>query len=402
MAAKKGKGKRQRQSTGRGRERTPDYAKIYRYKLPPISLDTLDFRLSLLGGSRTFDLRPIAESIDWQDDDGYSGTVTLRRPDPQDFASLPVERGMEMEFSVLWDESWYKLWRLRCGIPDSTTEEGAITVELTDEFDAINRSKRDWTYRKTKGRRRGYYPHEITRLVCHKLGVSVGVLPKAKHRLDKLVKKNASGLDVIKAAWQNEREKTGQRYVIRMRDGRLEVVPFKRNPILYILQSQIQSATFSGTGKSQPVTVLVGRARLGKGGSAKKITHTETRKNVVKKIGYVRDEKNYGRVRDRAELRSKVRRDYADGLKIKRTATISHPLVPFIRRGDGIRVEIPAEGWTGKTSYAWVTAASFSVSSDVPSMELEVDQEDPFIKALEDQEKDMRKAKRDARKKRKS
>lgn len=286
---------------------------------------------------------------------------------------------------------------MRTGIPRAQVEGGTVDVELTDDLDVLKRNRRDWTFRRTKRRKRGWFAHEIARVVARKEGVRLGRIAKGTKRLRKLVKKDTAGLDILRAAYAHEREETGRRFVIRMAGGKLEIVPFQRNPILYIFGAQMQSAMIEKIGKARPVTVLEGKGRVGKGDEAKKVKHTEVRRDLIRRFGYLHKEQDFGRVSSKAELRRKVKREMAKQVRLKPTIEFEYAGVPFIRRGDGIHVKVKGEGFAGrdpqarKRAFVYVTAARFRVDgSSGFTMSISANVEDPYFKDRRRREREAR------------
>ncbi|MBA2751592.1 MAG: hypothetical protein H0U41_05045, partial [Actinobacteria bacterium] len=199
------------------------------------------------------------------------------------------------------------------------------------------------------------------------------------------LEETASGLDIIREAYSRERKTTDRKFVIRLTNGRLEVVPFGRNRTIYVLDDEALGRSFQTQGKEHPVTVIEGHAKVGKGKAAKKIKHTEFRRRAVRRLGYVAREKDYGRVKTRAALRRLCRRDLAEELRVTRTGSFSFPGIPFLRRGDAMRVVTPEPGWSGRErevsrnrSFCFVTAATHTVSGGEYVTSVEVNQKDPY------------------------
>lgn len=394
-------GREQRKRTHSGRARQPALDRFYRFALPSITPGDFIFELTLLRPRRpSLSLDRYCEDFEWNESSSeMTGSLHLRRPDPEKPASLPIERGHRVRCRVRWEGAWYELWTMRCKPPKVAPEEGSVTVELADDMDLVKRGRRDWSFRKTKHRTFGYFPEEIVRLVCRRMGIRMGAIAKGRHRISNLHLKNASPLDVFRRAYQHEREKTGRSFVIRIRNGRVEIVPLKRNPLVYVLARQIQSAMIAQEPASeQPATVLTGRGRIGKGKEAKKVSHTAFDRKVVERLGYVHRDHNYGRVDTIAELRAKVNRDLAKALKVDRTVTITHAGIPFIRRGDGARLDMPREGFTGSQAFVYATTASHQVRAGDYTSTWEFTTDDPFVKLKEEAEKAAREVKRRERK----
>lgn len=387
----------------RKKNKRPNLSRFYGFELPPVTPGDFEFDLALLRHGRpAFSLNRVVESFEWIDEESVlTGNVQLLRPDAEDPASLPIAHGHRIRCRVRWDSAWYELWTMRCEPPQTQLDTHTVSVSLKDDLDLLTRNIRKWSFRITKHRKHGFFCHEILRAVAKKEGIRLGSVAKGTVRMPKLVG-NLSALQVIQRAYQFERSKTGRRFVIRMRNGLLEVVPVRRNPMLYVLGPQIRTAMLTKTPASDhPATVIEGRGHIGKGKQAKKIRHTEYRRDLVGRFGYVHREKDYGRVDSAAELRSKVRRTLAQSVKVNTTPTVQHQGVPFIRRGDGCELDIPREGFKGKRAFVFVAAARHQVSGGVYTSEWDFTTEDPYVKLRDEMEKQQRAIKRRARAKRK-
>lgn len=408
----KAPGRKQKAATRRAQARLPDLSRYYRGHLGEVEPGAFEFNVQLVRTGRaalTIDKSVI--SVEWTDDENsLTGTLTLQRPDPDDASDPPVLAGQRIRLRVRYRGGWYTLWTMRCAPPSAALESGQITVEVSDELDALRRNRRDWTFRRTKRRKVGFRADQIARSAARREGVRVRRLAKGKYRLKKLVRKDTSALSIIAEAYKHERDKTGHRFVIRMINGKLEVVPYRRNRVLYVIRNEITAALAEAEQKSaHPVTVIDAEGRVGKGKKAEKVKSRVYRKAVVRRYGWLVRKKNYGHVDSHADLRRKASRDLAEAIRPKRTATLSLPGIPFIRRGDGARWLTTEPGWHGKEvkhskdrSYVYVSSASHSVSSDGYTMELVVKQEDPFYKdqkRLDQEARDRAKARRKARRK---
>lgn len=394
-------GREQRKRSPTARSRMPALDQFYRYTLPPITPGEFDFELTLLRPKLPpVNLDRFCESFMWEESSSeMTGNLQLHRPDAANPATLPIQRGQRVRCRVKWSGSWYVLWTMRVQPPEVQPEENNVSVNLVDDMDLIKRTKRDWSFRSTKHRRFGYFPEEIVRLVCKRAGIKIGAIAKGRHRVPSLHLKNATPLDVFKQAYSHEKVKTGRSFVIRIRDGKLEIVPLKRNPVVYLLAKQIRTALISQEPASEdPATVLTGRGRVGSGKDAKKVSYTDYDRAVVEQYGYVHNTKDYGRVESKTDLRGKVQRDLAKQLKVNRTATISHQGIPFIRRGDGAKLAFPKEGFSGAHAFVYATTATHNVQGSNYQSTWDFTTDDPFVKLKEEAEKDQREEKRKERK----
>jgi hypothetical protein len=379
-----GKGRTERRKSAKGRAHTPYLARYYAHRRAPRPAQDYEFELTLLRGkgAKALNLDTVAESFEWVDEQAaLSGNVQLRRPDPADPASLPVARGHRIRCRVRWrgHSTWYTLWTMRCAAPQVQVDAGTVSVDLKDDLDLLSRSRLNWAFRATKRRRHGWFPHDITVAVAKRLGMKVGAIARTTHRTT-LVKREWSGLDVIRQAYKSERSITARRYIIRIRNGELEVVNFSRNRVLYSFADQIRTALVAiEAHHANPLTVLTGHARIGSGKKVRKIRYTEHRAAVVRRYGYVHHVKDYGQVKSHAELRKLVKRDYASQLKVEHTATIQVPGIPFVRRGDGMELDMPTEGFAGARRFVFATRVLHQVEAGSYTTEMDVTTVDPIV-----------------------
>jgi hypothetical protein len=323
-----------------------------------------------------------------------TGSLSWRRPD-HDPNAIPVRLGNIIRLEMEWRDDLFQLWEMRVDEePSVDLMAGEVSAVLADDLIALSRNIRDWNMRKKKGKKGGKLTAvEVTKKVCRREGVKIGRLSKATKNLGDIDEKNKSGLDVIKQAWEEEGKRTGREYVIKFRDGKLDVLPFERSKVLYIIRGILTSATLEASRKNtRPTTVIEATGRDGK----RKITQTVFREAIVRRFGRSTEEKDYGRVSGPGELREKAMRDLAKAMKVTRTAELTIPGVPFMERGTTIRWDSDEPGWHGDSKdsrdrrYCFVTSASHTVSGASYYTSLSVDQKDPYLADERRESKDKR------------
>ncbi|MGH2898978.1 MAG: XkdQ/YqbQ family protein [Solirubrobacteraceae bacterium] len=399
------RGREQRRRTAAARARRPDLSRYYGRKMEPVSPGEFEFELTLLRGAgvASLNLDAVVESFEWTDEEtAMAGSLQLRRPEPGDRASLPIGRGHRVRCRVRWAGRWYELWTMRVEPPETDVQPDGVTVTVTlvDDLDLVKRGRRRYLRRTRKRRRYGYFGHAVIREEARKEGIKLGALVKCTKRMAK-IDVTGSFLDLVVKVYEHEREKTGRRFVIRMRNGRLEVVTYRRNRMLYVLAEELRSAGITQEPKvEKPVTVLVGKGRTGKGSGGRKVRHTEYRRDMVRRFGYSRKVKDYGRIGSLGELRSKVRSELAKQYRVDTKAAVQHQGIPFIRQGDGAQLVLRSEGFTGKRSYVFCTGGRHQVQGASYTSHWTFVQEDPFAKDREEREKEARERRRKQRQRR--
>lgn len=377
-------GREQRRRTATARARHPSLDAFYATVLPPLLAGEFDWRVQLVAAGRpAVPLGPSLETFTWQDDgSAITGNLQVHRPDPIDPSSLPITSGQLVRCSVRWSGGvWVEVWTMRTKPPQWQLDTNTGSVDLEDDMALLKRSKRNWLFRVTKRRRFGYLPQELTLIVARQLGLKVRRLARGTHRIAKLSKPDATGLDVLTAIWAEETNATKRKFVIRLRDGQLEVVPFARNPLLYVLGAQLQQALVTQVPKSdQPATVLTGHARIGKGSGTRKITYTHIDRPAQRRLGYVHQDKDYGRLPSVDALRRKVKLDLAGSMHVDYTADVTVTGIPFVYRGDGVMLNLAAEGFVGDRAFVYVTTGQHTVSGTDYTSEMQFTATDPYSK----------------------
>lgn len=401
--ARASRGRRQRANSPKGQLRAPHLGAIYTRQLRDITAGDFDFRVVLVRPEkpkpeRTMILDRGTTSVEWIDDGPVlTGSLTLHRPGPYAVTALPIREAHRIRLLVRWGDSWYRLWEMRVGSdPEPTGSTGDLHTELADDLANLRHNEREWAFTKTKHRKKGWPPQAVARAVGRREGVPLGKIAKGQARIRKLRRK-CSGLEIILRAYAAERRKTDRRFVVRLRNGRLEVIPVKRHRVLYIVKgTEIDYSTeTSSPKKKRPTTVIEAKGRVGK----KKVEARVFRRRILKRFGLSSVERSYGKVDSRRELREEAMRDIADGVRVKRTATLTIPGIPFIERGDTMRWITREPGWSGPgkgtrdRSYAYVKSVAHSATPGSFTSTVTVNQDDPYLAAGAGA-----KAKRDAKK----
>lgn len=365
--------------------RTQDLSKFYRFKAPPVTPGDFEFMLDLLRpGKPALPLDRMVDSLSWDDEQSVlTGNLSAYRPDFTDPTTLPIARGQQVRCRVKWAGGTFVLWTMRTKAPQTELDTGNVSIDLQDDMALLDTGKRDWWFRKTKSRPHGYTCDEIATQVAHTLGVRIDKLAAGTTRVEVKLRKT-SGLAVIKAAYDKERAASGRSFILRLVNGRLAVTPLARNPMLYVLEKQIQTALITQkAGPGRVTTVLKGRGHVGKGKGAKTVTYSASDRKVIALLGRVEDTKDFGRVDSPADLRGQVNRELANRLRLNDTISIQHQGIPFILRGDATMVNLPREGYGGKQAFVFCTRANHTVSQGTYTTTWDFTAKDPYVAALQ-------------------
>lgn len=399
MPATKGQGKKERAKSPRGQLQRPNLSRFYNRRIRDMHPGEFDFRILLIrpGAPKGNRVRPLDQettSLEWSDEGGaLNGMLTMRRPWRLKQSSLPVVRGDGIRLQFFWGGRWRRLWDMQVqGIPSVDLAAGEVTAELADDLYLLAKTELDWDdFKKSKkgAKRKGWTADEVTRYVCRRLRVRPGKIARGHKRFEMKKLKKMSGLEVIRRAWAHERKETHRKFVVKMRNGRVNVLPMRRPGTLLVLDGiEVEASTAGNPKRKRPATVIEAKGRRkGTSGKDGKLEVTVSRPKVVARLGRVVKQRDYGRVESRDDLRTKAKRDLARELKVQRTATISLPGVPFIEKGSALRWLIDEPGWHGKTklakrpkdrSFVWVVNAQHYLSAGTYTTTCEVNQEDIY------------------------
>jgi hypothetical protein len=389
------------------KHKTPDLGALYRRQMREMPAVWNWRLLRQRPGQPSLDLSAYVTSIEWGDGSTVGdGTVELTKADPERNWQ-PLTKGDLIRVDTEYRGRWFQLVTMRVDtFPESDTGAGGLSVQIKDDLALLTMQKRDWRYRKTKQRGRGWYPGEIARDVAKREGLRVGHIHRGYHRIDKLEKKDAFGLDVIFEAYKKEKSHTGRRYDVRIHNGALEILPWQRQVFLYVAEETIEDSSVTRTAKDNPATVWTGKGRIGKGKGARKVSYRLRRAEMIRKFGMKEKEKNYGRVTSEADLRRQVKADYAEEVKVKKGGSLTLTGMPFIRgawgslrKGEGIQIRLAPEGMTGEASWFWTTSVRHQISGGAYTVALEYEQEDPWLAYYDEVDKAKREKKSKGKKK---
>ena len=388
-------------------KKTPQGQAAFRYynaRAGELSIDSQEFRTLLLRqdvpkASRSLPIDGLCENIEWRAEPGdpvLQGTVTMRMPDAG--GPVKIHEGHVLKLDVRWGGVWREVWRM--GMYDEAkTIGGDRTYQLFDDGRRLQESEDIWHFTKSKkkGKPKGWLCHEVLREVARRYKIKLGKVAKGTHYITDISGK-MSPMAVIQRAYAIERRATGKRFVIRWQNGKLNVLPMRRNPLLYVLGPMIEAVEIGKEERDEQfATAVTVRAtgKKAKGRKRQKIVYRHLDKPAIAKEGFVHKILDGGDVKDLADARRKAKRYLLRHSRRKRTITsLQHRGIAFIRRGDAIHVSLPEQGFTGRLGIAFVSSGSWTLSGGDFTMSLDLTIDDPF-KTSKKKRKDKDKKTRD-------
>jgi hypothetical protein len=356
---------------GKDRNKQDDIKNYWQRRKGPLRVRDYQWRVYAYRGNvknpkrRWVRLDALVTAMSW--DDALIQTANISLINPRETLNLGEGHKVVVYYTGNRDgTNWKKLWNLRITSVATSPANNGIEIEAADELEWLKRSKDDFAYRKGSGESKdkrpdGWYAHQVARDVARRYGIKVGSLVKGKHSIKELVEKNASPLSIIEKAYAKEREETGYKYVIRMKNGKLFVTRLRRSRELLIYGGNALDAQITRRISDRVATELTVRGKVKEGGSEKKKTvRVRATKKIRRRYGHIHD---FWTLDDAVEsvsaMRKRARREMAERQEPDREVSLTVPGYPGIQRGDAIRVAMKDYGLV---DLVYVTGASHSVS----------------------------------------
>lgn len=360
----------------------------------------------------TVDISKLCDNLTWQDqssDDlrnintqaAMTGQINLHKPVLREYDRLaplifpgesfsarvaknatylnPGAMGSQIICQVGYGNTYTNLWIMRVvpgynqDVAETVTlSDGSWTLTLADDLWTLAQNVADYKYAKgKKTRKNGWRADEIAHDLCRRYRIPVRTLVRGTSYFALTAAQTTltSPIHVITEAYQEETKRTGRTFVIRwgtpnkqFPSGALEVVPMRRNRLLYALREQLIDATLGRSQSTDYATLIEARGQIavgtGKKQKTQKVSCVVKNDRAIKRNGFVRKTINFGKVSSEAELRVLAQRMLAVRLTPVRSAELTHPGIATIRRGDAIRINLPEEGYTNVSLLSYATPAN--------------------------------------------
>lgn len=395
-------GREQYRKSKTGRAHAIDLSGHWGSEILPVRLDAIEYRVQrLTKGLEPLIIDGVTTGLDWNDvGPVLDGTIDLTKPMAMD-QPLHFQHGDVIRAECKWAGRWTNIWDMRVWDPDRTLGDGAVTAQLYNDLRILQMSEDNFAFRRHKRKAPlGYRCHEILIEIARRYRIPLGQIVAGTHFIKSLEMTDASPLAAITRAYRLEREATGRRFVMRWHGGRLHVTPLIRNPIMYTLRQQIEEMTIGLKVKDSYATALTGRWTTSEetGTDAhghKKHKRVKDHAMVTGDLGrgFVHKQVTLHGIDSRDEAVERLRHLLAGRQRVVKTAAITHALIPFLRRGDSVRVSLPEEGYYGRLGLLWVSQVNYHLQG-APTMDLQLTMEDPNKKTQADKDAEARERKR--------
>lgn len=257
------------------------------------------------------------------------------------------------------------LWVLRVSdVQEVSANDGTWQFQLANDLDLLRRSDDFFIYRANKSHPGGWWGHDIIIDVARRYGITIGGVYRSKTkmtipaqkpmhgRMTHGMKTRMSPLDVIRNVVLQERRLSGRRLVVRYEYGSLYVLPLTRNPSLLALgptlnDMQMESRLLDQFASSVQLWGLKTAPGDKFGGplamdanNVKKPWVDITSPKSVARYGFVHKILYSPDARNRKELKDEAQRFLTAVARPWRTVTLTHQILPRVRRGDAITLQV--------------------------------------------------------------
>ena len=374
-----------------------------------VGLGSHVFRAVWIRGGKKPVVLSTAESVTWNEPDDSvtpvrTGTLSIAQPGYKQPLRFLVGEQIRLDVAERPGAPFREVWQMRITAPSHSYVSGRVSLEVADDLALLQRSESAFLYVKTKSRKRGWRYDEVVADVAQRYGFEVLSMPKGKKYHTSLGTKtsdaplfSASPLDIILAAVRKEQEATGRRFTIRwtrktvdgvVRRG-LVIALFTPSPLLFEFAPSIIEAVESAQLKEEFATQLTVRnfAVDGTGtdtsGTKKKAFRQITvavpgkgeRNLGAERFGYVHRNVFSTNGDSIAELRNAGKRRLSQVAVPDKALTVSHPGVPWLRRGHTVHVMGREKGLDATV---FVQSISHSVQSSGYTMDVTFGFQQPY------------------------
>jgi hypothetical protein len=353
----------------------------FRYNRPrvPDLRDRPKFRyFARFANGRKAELEDVL-SCSWDDATAIlTGSLTLALPRYGGVQKTPeqrLEKGDQVACYVsMHGEPYRYVWTMRVFRPEYHAADHQRSFELMNDLEMLRQSEDNFRF-KAKDRRHphGWTGPQIIRDVCRRYAIPIGGIYGSSKSLTKGARISAANpLEAIRQVVTREKKRHGRRVFIRWYRGRLYVLPLRRSRDLLTMGPTLIDAVLGSELEEEFASAITIRS------VAKEKLHLRLESKVSQRLyGYVHKKVWSADAKTPAALRKEGMAYLRAAAKPKQTLTMTHAGIPFLRRGDAIRVELGDRAM--RRQILWVSHVTHQAQPDGYSMEVEMTFEDPFI-----------------------
>jgi len=302
-----------------------------------IDVAKISYSLILLRpDGQKLDLRPVTRSLTWEENDGELAVrleaelQNIQMPDGKWLHQL-IPLGGQIFLYADWGSGRQEIFRGTIFVWDYQTDPlGHFTITAYDQLIYLMKSKDDRFYKA------GQMAKAVIEDIAKAWGIPLGDVQGPNIALGKQVFRGDTLADMISSVLDEAKKKGGGKWIVRSRQGKIDIIkPGQNNPVyVFTANTNVESIE-----DRQDIEDLVTRVKIigaeDSEGKAPVVAQLDgkTEFGVLQEVVYQRQYDNLAAAKSAAEDILKER-----GQSRRRRRVIA-PDLPFLRRGDKVKVE---------------------------------------------------------------
>lgn len=272
--------------------------------------------------------------------------------------------------------AWRPLWEMTVVTPTRDIGQRSTDIQMESTLSPAQSTKTAWRFAKDRSHPNGWGADQVAKYAAKRMGITLGNVAAARHRITKLVNKSASALEIITAAYQQERDSTGRRFDISTGRGVLDVTEVRRPAYMLRLGRSLIEAVLDQNISPKFASAVVVTSTIKTAASTKrrKLRVLVVDRARVRRYGYIRRAIDKSGLQTEAEARKYGQDWLARAAHPWAHINLTHAGIPWVQRGDGIRLNFPDELLTGDVyllnATHTVTSGSYTMNFDATITEL--------------------------------
>jgi len=346
--------------------------------IPPLEYGRASFRLTARrnrgtgGNLPALTLDDVVTDFDWTRAGAVmTGNLTFVDPALRRLPGLVVKGDVvRCDARSAPGAPWRPLWEMTVVTALRDIGLRSTVVQLTSTLAPAQSTKAAWHFREDHAHPSGWTADQVARHAAKRMGIVLGNISVGRHHITKLVNKSASALEIITAAYQQDRASTGRRFDVSTGRGVLDVTEVRRPRYMLMLGRSLTAAIVSQaiSPKFASAVVVTSTAKAAGSTGRRKIRVLVVDRARVRRYGYIRREISKSGLSSHADARRYGEEWLARVAHPWDQVSLTHAGIPWVQRGDGVRLDFPEESLAGDV---YLLNATHTVSSGSYTMQFD-------------------------------
>ncbi len=285
-------------------------------------------KLFLLKKEEIYDLTKIYKSIKWS---GRKGTpartldVILLDDDLHDRANFEI---LEGDYLILKNSKDKELFRgLVTDLGQGDNKQ--ISVKCYDEGIRLSNNRDTFSYKNKTA-------CDIFRDTLLRFKIPIGTVDSCSYKIPELIKKKATGFDVVADALSQDFKATGVRHAIISKNGKLSLITRKKNLVMWVLDAEENILKYSS---KQSISKI--KTRIKAVSKEDKVVTEKINSELESKIGVFKEVETMKEALTTAQINDLINGMLKDKSRVEKSLTLTTVGIDDVISGVAIFVIIP-------------------------------------------------------------